>query len=112
MYSSGFVGHISGILFFMNTESPDPLNTGTRVSNPGVTGLAQYSPEIGAETTNDSGVDIGRLIVTGQGAIYERYLDESQLVTEAGVMGAIGTFDVVNGGIQILTERIRLILRS
>ncbi len=84
----------------MNTESPDSTNTGTRVSNPGVTGLAQYSPEIGAETTNDAGVDIGRIIVTGKGALYERYLDESQLVTEAGVTGAIGTFDVVNNGVQ------------
>jgi hypothetical protein len=110
MYSSGFVGHISGILFFMNTESPDALNTGTRVFNG--PNFAQYSPEIGAETTNDGQVDIGRIIVTGKGALYERYLDESQLVTEAGVTGAIGTFDVVNQGIQILTERIRLILRS
>jgi hypothetical protein len=112
MYSSGFVGHISGVLFFMNNESPDPTNTGVRVSNPGVSGFAQYSPEVGAETTNDAGVDIGRVILTGKGALYERYLDESQYVTEAGTMGQIGTFDVVNNGITILTERIRLVLRA
>jgi hypothetical protein len=114
MYASGFVGHISGVLFYMNNESPDPTNTGTRVPNPGTGGggFAQYSPEIGAETTNDTGVDIGRVIITGKGALYERYLDESQYVTEAGTTGQIGTFDVVNNGITILTERIRLVLRS
>jgi hypothetical protein len=112
MYSTGFIGHVSGVLFFANNESPDATNTGTRVSNPGVTGLALYSPDIGAETTNDSGVDIGRVIITGKGALYERYLDESQYVTEAGTTGVIGTFDVVNNGISILTERIRLVLRS
>ena len=30
----------------------------------------------------------------------------------SGIMGKIGQFDVVNNGIQILTERIRLVLRS
>jgi hypothetical protein len=109
MYSQGFIGHISGVMFFMNTEAPDPTNTGTRV----LTGTnAFYSPDIGAETTNDSGVDIGRVIVTGKGALYERYLDESQYVTEAGTVGKIGEFDVVNNGITILTERIRLVIRA
>jgi len=109
MYSQGFIGHISGVMFYMNTESPDPTNTGTRV----LTGtLAQYSPDIGAETTNDSGVDIGRVLITGKGALYERYLDESKFVTEAGTTGKIGEFSVVNNGISILTERIRLVVRA
>lgn len=113
MYSSGFIGHISGIMFFMNNESPDAFNAsngGPRVfTGPN---FAQYSSEIGAETTNDGGVDIDRVILTGKGALYERYLDESDFVTEAGLTGKTGTFDVVNNGIKILTERIRLILRA
>ena len=109
MYSHGFIGHISGVMFFMNTESPNSLNTGTRVS----TGTsAFYSPDIGAETTNNSGIDIGRTILTGKGCLYERYLDEAQYVTEAGTLGRNGSFDVVNGGAAILTERIRLVLRA
>jgi len=110
MYSSGFIGHISGIMFFMNTESPETANSGaTTATGPN---FAQYSADIGAETVNDSGVAIGRTIVTGKGALYERYLDESQLVTEAGTVGKIGEFDVVNNGITILTERIRLVIRA
>ena len=113
MYGTGFIGEIHGIMFFMNNESPDPTNSsngGPRVfTGPN---FAQYSSEIGAETTNDQGVDIDRVIVTGKGALYERYLDESDFVTEAGITGKTGNFDVVNNGIKILTERIRLILRA
>lgn len=109
IYKEGFVGTISQIMFFMNTESPGTTNTGTRIS----TGTnAFYSPEIAAETTNNSGVNIGRMIITGKGMVYERYLDESAFVTEAGLPGKVGEFDVVNNGISIMAERIRLYLRS
>ena len=108
-YKEGFIGSIAGILFYMNTESPSALNSGTRKS----TGTSAYfSQEIAAETTNNAGVDIGRVILTGKGCLYEKYLDESQYVTEAGTTGKIGEFDVVNSGVSVLTERIRLVLRA
>jgi len=109
IYKEGFIGHISGVMFFMNTESPEPENSGDRTP----TGTkADYSAELGAETTNESGYNIGRVLITGKGCMYEKYLDESQYLTEAGAQGKIGEFDVVNNGINILTERIRLILRA
>lgn len=108
-YQEAFLGTIAGIAFFLNTESPDPLNSGARTA----TGTsAFYSEDIGAETTNESGVNIGRIIITGRGALYERWLDEKQYVTEAGVTGKVGEFTVVNQGIEVQTERIRLILRA
>lgn len=109
VYREGFIGTIAGIMFFLDNEAPDSLNSGTRT----LTGTnAYYSEDLGAETTNDSGVNIGRIIITGMGALYERSIDESAYVTEAGLNGKIGEFDVVQNGINILTERIRLILRS
>jgi len=108
-YSKGFIGSISEIMFFSNTESPGTANTGTRTAT---STSAFYSADIGGETTNAAGVNIGRVIITGKGAIYEKYLDESQYVTEAGLTGKVGEFDVVNAGIPILSERIRLYLRS
>lgn len=108
-YKEGFIGHLSGVMFFMNNESPEVENSGDRIA----TGTkAFYSGEIGAETTNESGVNVGRVLITGKGCAYEKYLDESQYVTEAGTQGKIGEFDVVNNGINILTERIRLVLRA
>jgi hypothetical protein len=109
IYKEGFIGTISGIMFFMNTESPEPVNCGNRVAT---SSLAFYSEDIAAETTNNAGINVGRILITGKGSVYERFLDESNYVSEAGITGKIGDFDVVNNGVAISTERIRLILRA
>lgn len=108
-FKAGFIGQVAGISFFINNECPDPLNSGARIA----TGNnAYYSAELGGETTNENGVNIARPIVLGMGAIYERGLDESQYVTEAGTTGKIGEFSITNNGLQVMTDRIRLILRA
>ena len=108
-YQQAFLGTIAGIAFFSNNEAADYTNSGART----LTGTnAMYSHDIGAETTNDSGVNIGRVLITGRGAIYEKSLDENLYVTEAGVTGKVGEFDVINAGVQVQTEKIRLILRA
>lgn len=108
-FQQAFIGTIAGIAFFQNNECPDYLNSGVRAA----TGTnAQYSPDIGAETTNESGVNIGRIVVTGRGAIYEKGLDESNYVTEAGITGQVGDFQIANMGVEVETERVRLILRA
>jgi hypothetical protein len=109
IYKEGFIGTLSGVMFFMNNESPETTNVGDLLST---AASGQYGPEIGGEIVNGNGVAIGHVIMTGKGSIYEKYLDEGQYVTEAGTTGKIGEFDVVNNGISILTERIRLILRA
>lgn len=108
-YKEGFVGQLLGVSFFMNTESPGKLNSGSLITTAS-SGL--YGSELGAEVQNGSGIEIGRVLITGKGAGYERYLDESNYVTEAGTTGKIGEFSVTNNGVSILTERIRLIIRS
>jgi len=117
IYKAGFIGTLSGVMFFMNNESPELVNVGSLVTTAaavgapaGATGL--YATELGAEVQNGNGIQIGRVIITGKGALYERYLDEKQYVTEAGTTGKIGEFTIVNNGISILTERIRMILRA
>jgi hypothetical protein len=109
IYKEGFIGTISGIMFFMNPESPTLTNVGPLTST-GASAL--YGKEIGAEVQNSAGTGVGRILLTGKGALYERWLNESQYTTEAGVTGKIGEFDVVNNAISILTERIRLVLRA
>lgn len=108
-YQEAFIGTQAGIAFFLNTESPDSTNAGDLVP----TGTnAQYSSGIGAETINESNIGIGRVVVTGRGAIYEKWLDEKSYVSEAGITGKTGEFQIVNAGIEVATERIRLILRA
>jgi len=115
IYREGFIGHMSGVIFYMNTESPNLSNGGTLVATGtgvGAGQLGQYAPQIGAEVVNGNGVTIGRVLITGKGGLYERYMDESAYVSEAGLNGKVGEFDVVNNGIAISSENIRLILRA
>lgn len=109
-YQDAFLGKIANIGFYSNNEAPDFENSGPRIA----TGTqAMYSEDIAAETTNESGINIGRTIITGRGSIYEKWLDEKKhYVTEAGMTGKQGEFTVVNGGVEVSTERIRLILRA
>lgn len=109
IYQEGFIGHLGGVMFIMNTESPNDINSGRKTA----TGTnAMYSKDIGAETVNEGGVRVGRMILTGRSAIYERGFDESAYTSEAGLNGKEGSFDVVNNGVNISTDRIRLILRA
>ena len=109
-YKEGFIGTISGVMFFMNTESPESVNVGTLITT---ATSGKYASEIGSEIYNGAGVQVGRVILTGRGALYERWLNEAQhFPTEAGTTGKIGEFSVVNNGIAISTERIRLVIRA
>lgn len=95
--------YILGCSFYRNSESP---STATVDEDP-TTGFTT-----GFEMTNPAGIRIHRPIFTGLGTIEEKYLDESRYISEAGVQGKIGEFAVTNGGVQVMTERIRLILRA
>jgi len=102
-YRKFAIAFMLGATFYRNNECP----TTATVNEDPVDGFTTAF-----ETTNPAGVVLHRPMVTGQGAIEEKFLDESKYISEAGVQGKIGEFSVVNGGMQILTERIRLILRA
>jgi hypothetical protein len=93
----------AGVVFYRNNEVPSALTCDTDPTTGNTHGF---------EVTNGSSVPLHRPIFTGQGWIEEKYLDESRYISEAGVMGKIGEFAVTNGGVQVMTERIRLILRA
>lgn len=113
-YQDLAIGRAVGCIFYRNTESPDAttVDTGALVSDPGIGGNALLSPQLGGEVQNEAGLTIRRALVTGGGVIYEKYLDESKFITEAGVTGKIGEFSIVNGGVSVMTQRIRYILRA
>lgn len=106
------IGQLIGCVFYRNQENPKPTNVGDLVDTAGGGGDAECAPEIGAEVRNQAGLEVRRAIVMGAGSIYEKAIDEGKFVTEAGVNGKIGSFAVVNNGVQIMTEGIRFILRA
>ena len=104
------IGQLLGCRFYRNTENPNPENSGALVASGASNSLV--SGEVGADVVNNAGLTVRRAIVVGGGSIYEKYLDESKYISEAGVTGKIGQFSVVNNGVQVMTNRIRYILRA
>lgn len=96
-------GILLGAVFYRNNETPFVSTVNEDPSQGHTTGF---------ETVNAAGVRIHRPIVTGIGWIEEKYLDEAKFMSEAGVTGKIGEFSVTNQGVQVMTERIRLVLRA
>ncbi|HHH29036.1 MAG TPA: hypothetical protein ENK57_11930 [Polyangiaceae bacterium] len=111
-YKELLVGDLIGCYFYRNRENPKATNVGDLVDTSGGGGSAEGAPELGAEIRNQGGIEIRRAIVVGAGAIYEKAIDEGAYITEAGVQGRIGSFSIVNNGVQIMTEGIRFILRA
>lgn len=90
-------------VFYRNNEVPNVVTCDTDPTDGNTHGF---------ELLNGTSVTLHRPIMTGQGPIEEKYIDEAKFISDAGVMGKIGEFAVTNGGVQVMTERIRLILRS
>lgn len=109
-YREAALGHLLGMLFFRNSENPRIANSGATTATGG-TGL--YSREIAGETQNNNGaVEVHRALVLGMGASYEKFLPESAYLSEAGALGKIGEFAIVNNGLAIDIERVRYIIRA
>lgn len=113
MYKQFALGELLNTVFLRNAECPI---TDTVVGNQGVTAIGnltfdQRDPFCG-ELLNATNVKIHRMLFSAQGGIFEYYSDMSQLITEAGIQGKIGDPRIVNNGIEVLSERIQLIIRA
>jgi len=108
-YKDLAIAQLVGCRFYRNNEVPSDSNSGALVA----TGSsARGSSDIGGDVVNATGRPVRRAIVIGGAAVYEKYLDESRLITEAGVTGKIGNFSITNGSVQVMTDRIRYIIRA
>jgi hypothetical protein len=106
------IGQIVGSVCYRNTESPSIATVEATVALPGGAGGALLATDIGKEVRNASSVNIRRTIVTGGGALFEEYIDESNYITDAGITGKIGSFSITNAGASVMTDRIRFVARA
>jgi hypothetical protein len=111
-YKELAIGEAIGCIFFRNTQDPNVQTVNSTIALPGVGGLSVLAPEVGADITTEAGLPIRRTIVTGGGVLYEKFLDESAYISEAGVTGKVGEFLITNGSAQVMTDRIRFIMRA
>lgn len=102
-YGRFILGAAVGCKFYRNNESP---NT-TTVQTPYGTNGDCFPGEL----TNASGVPIHRTLVIGQEAGIE-YWKDAITVTEAGVTGKIGRWNVTNNGLVVNVDRIQMVMRA
>lgn len=111
MYKQFAIGEILNTVIFRNSECPTPEtviggDTGTySLDDP-------FAAELYSNGNSSTGVLMNRVLLCGQSAVFEYYQDLSGLVTEAGVTGKVGQPTINNNGIEVMTERIQLIIRA
>jgi hypothetical protein len=115
MYREFAIAELLGAVFFRNNECPryDTIDGQSTVATPVYT---QDDPFVGElySTGVSTGTVIHRVVFTGNDAIREYYVDTTGLISEAGLNGKIGDFTGVltNDGIEILADRIALLIRA
>ncbi len=110
MYRQFALGELLGTVFYRNSECP----IAQTVIGGSTATFDQRDPFAGElfNTGASTGVRIHRMLFTAQGGVYEYYSDLSNLLTEAGVIGKVGEPSITNNGIEVMSERIQLIIRA
>jgi len=111
-YKEFTIGDVLGTLVFEDTETPrkDTLIGGQTNT---YTGNLRRGDLFGGESYNATSVEIQRPIFLGAEAVYEYYNDLSGMITEAGVVGAIGDFsNLTNSGVDVNVERVQCYIRA
>lgn len=111
MYKQFAVGELLNTVFFRNSENPIP-ETVIGGSTATFSLDDPFAPELFSNGNAATGVRMHRALMVGQSAIFEYYQDLSGLITEAGVTGKVGQPSINNNGIEVMTERIQLIIRA
>jgi hypothetical protein len=111
-YQNMAIGFHAGTAFWTNAESPNEGTVGRLVAGLGSRTGAVSAPEIGGDVVNRNGVRIVRTIITASGVQYEKYIDERELFSEAGITGKAGGMQVTSNGVVVPTDRIMFLMRA
>lgn len=112
-YQDYVIGKLIQTLHYRDEQVPGVENSGALQTNrPSDATESRLGGDISGDVTNKGGVNVVRTIITGGGSIYERYLDESSFLTDAGVTGKVGDFNVSTGGVQVDVEGVRFTIRA
>lgn len=110
IYRDFALGEMFGLVFFRNNECPQVDN----VDGASTAAYSQDDPFAGEmfNTGASTGVRVHRPLLVGQGGVYEYYQDLSALITEVGTGGKVGEPAVSNNGIEVITDRIQMLIRQ
>lgn len=112
MYVDFQIGRLMGCIFYRNNEVPQVGN----VFGGSSATFSQRDPLAGELYSNGNattGVPVHRALIVGREAFNEYYVDQSAMITEAGVTGRIERGATVrNNGIEMEVDRIKVIMRA
>jgi hypothetical protein len=106
------INRLVGCTFYRNTELPSlsTVKPSWIQADAGGAGGAQLAQQLGLELVNANGLPVNYTVITAGGVMVEKYIDESQFVSEAGVTGKIGQSTVTNNGVAAMLDRIRFVM--
>lgn len=109
-YRQFALGEMLNTVFFRNSECPAPETVygGTTatysVDDP-------FAPELYNNGTT-SGAKLQRILFSAQGGIFEYYADLMNLISDAGLNGKVADPRITNNGIEVMSDRIQLVIRA
>lgn len=109
-YRQFSVGQILGCVWFRNNECPQ-----VETVEGAPTAVYDLDDQFAGELYNNglvAGVRAHRPLLSGTGVIFEYYQDLAQLITEAGIQGKVAEPRITNNGIEVMADRIQLIIRA
>lgn len=115
MYRQFALGELLGTVFFRNSDCP--IAQTVRGGDTATFSLKDpFAGELftkGVPTDDDpTSLPVHRTLFTAQGGMFEYYSDLSNLLTEAGILGKVGDAHVNNNGIEVMSDRIQMIIRT
>lgn len=110
IYKDFALGEMFGNVFFRNNECPQVDN----VDGASTAAFSLDDPFAGEmySTGATTGTKVHRPLLIGQGGLFEYYQDLGQLITEVGIAGKVGEPSISNNGIEVMTDRVQLIIRQ
>ena len=110
VYKEFALGELLGTVYFRNSECP----IAQTVTGGDTATFSLLDPFVGELYNNGTttGVPIHRMLFTAQGGILEYFSDLMNLITEAGIAGKVAEPSITNNGIEVLSERIQMIIRQ
>lgn len=115
-YKDFAMGVSLGTIFIRDAETPysgaGNVETGNGGDGVTYTDNDPFAGELYAGEVPGTSTPVHRPLFVAQNAIFEYYLELMQLITDAGIQGKAGTARITNNGIQVMAERIQILIRE
>lgn len=111
-YADFVINQLLGCTFYRNNENPAP-DTVTGGTSATFSAADPLAGELFSNGNASTGSVVHRALAIGGEALREYYTDQRQLETEAGITGRVSQgARIVNNGVEIDVDRIRVIQRA